>query len=192
MLWCTFPLFTLYCIWVPIFHVSHTTTHSTGNNVFLQTRIESGGFDMVSKCFDWKTDEKRNREREKNAEVEFDAHATMWFALQTLHIYSNHANPVKCFNTFRISFAFVRKFCAANMLMWAECGWTSMIKFMSTNDINSCRKSFLCCFAGHSKQLRFGARPSTYRHVKHCNLWPGMQIISANHLINFSLLCVCW
>lgn len=38
----------------------------------------------------------------------------------------------------------------------------------------------------------FRGSPSTYRHVKHCNLWRGMQIISANHLINFSLLCVCW
>lgn len=128
----------------------------------------------------------------ENAEVEFDAHATMWFALQTLHIYSNHANPVKCFNTFRISFAFGESF-PLRTCWCAECGWTSMIKFTSTNDINSCRKSFYAALqATEQQQLGFGARPSTYRHVKHCNLWPSMQIISANHLINFSLLCVCW
>lgn len=84
---------------------------------------------------------------------------------------------------------------------WCEsggvCGWTSMIKFTSTNDINSCRKSFyaVCCESHTHRHSNFRGGfglPSTYRHVKHCNLWPGMQIISANHMINFSLLCICW
>lgn len=115
---------------------SHTHTHQHRKQCFFKLT-----FDVVLIWFSiFPTEKPRKREQENKSHFDACNHVVLCYKLSHLSIW-NHANPVKCFNTFSNNFYIWEVF---SEHVDVECGWTSMIKFTSTNDINSCRK-VLCC-----------------------------------------------